>query len=315
MEAFSAKVRELVLGAYDDGTETKEIGETFKVSRSWARRVKQRLRETGSRIAIQQKHGPDPKLGPADRQRLTELVQETPDATLEELKVHLDMPVSISTIARVLTDMKLTLKKKSEHASEQDRPDVKRKREDWEQCQCLPGVDFEKFVFLDECGINTAMARRYGRSPQGERLVDSAPAGQWQSNTLLSAMRLTGVVAPMVLDGPINGESFATYIEQSLVPELEPGDIVVMDNLPAHKSQRVTQAIEGAGCSLVYLPPYSPDFNPIENMWSKVKAWLRKAAARTFGGIVDAVAEALLAVTPDDCQGYFGHCGYDATPT
>ena len=190
---------------------------------------------------------------------------------------------------------------------------MKRKREDWERS--LPGVDLERFVFLDECGINTAMARRYGRCPQGERLVDSAPAGQWQSNTLLSAMRLTGVVAAMVLDGPINGESFATYIEQSLVPELEPGDILVMDNLPVHKSVRVTQAIEGAGCTLVYLPPYSPDFNPIENMWSKVKARLRKAAARTFGTIVEAVGEALLAVSPEDCQGFFGNCGYDATPT
>jgi transposase len=190
---------------------------------------------------------------------------------------------------------------------------VKRKREDWERS--LPGIELERFVFLDECGITTSMARRYGRCPQGERLVGSAPGGQWQSNTLLSAMRLTGVVAPMVLDGPINGESFAIYIEQSLVPELEAGDIVVMDNLPAHKSVRVTQAIERAGCSLVYLPPYSPDFNPIENMWSKVKAKLRKAAARTFGGIVDAVGEALRSVTPEDCQGFFDHCGYDATPT
>jgi transposase len=188
---------------------------------------------------------------------------------------------------------------------------VKRKREEWEQC--LPGLDLEKLVFLDESGINTAMARRYGRCPQHERLVDSAPAGLWQSNTLLAAVRLDGVLAPMVLDGPVNGDSFAGYIERSLVPELEPGDIVVMDNLPAHKNQRVTQAIEAIGCSLVYLPPYSPDFNPIENMWSKVKASLRKAAARTFDSVVDAVAEALRAVTPDDCQGYFGHCGYDAT--
>ena len=105
------------------------------------------------------------------------------------------------------------------------------------------------------------------------------------------------------------------YIEQSLVPELEPGDIVIMDNLPAHKSLRVTQAIEGAGCLLVYLPPYSPDFNPIENMWSKVKALLRKAAARTFETIVDAVKDALLAITPEDCRGYFCHCGYNATLT
>ena len=190
---------------------------------------------------------------------------------------------------------------------------MKRKREEWEHS--LPGLDLEKLVFLDESGINTIMARRCGRSPQGERLVDSAPAGQWQSHTLLAAVRLDGVLAPMVLDGPVNGDSFAGYIEQSLVPELEPQDIVIMDNLPAHKSRRVTQAIEQAGCSLVYLPPYSPDFNPIENMWSKVKASLRRSAARTFDRVVDAVAEALRAVSPDDCQGYFDHCGYDATAT
>ena len=197
------------------------------------------------------------------------------------------------------------------HASEQDRPDVKHKREVWEQC--LAGLDLEKLVFLDESGINTAMARRYGRCLQNKRLVDSTPAGLWQSNTLLAAVRLDGVVAPMVLDGPVNGDIFASYIERSLVPELEPDDIVIMDNLPAHKSLRVTQAIEAAGCLLVYLPPYSPDFNPIENMWSKVKAWLRKAAARTFETVVQAVGEALLAVTTADCQGFFSHCGYDAT--
>lgn len=190
---------------------------------------------------------------------------------------------------------------------------MKRKRDNWQQS--LPGLDLEKLVFLDESGINTAMARRYGRCPPSKRLVDSVPAGAWQSNTLLAAVRLDGVVAPMVLDGPVNGEVFASYIELSLVPALEPGDIVIMDNLPAHKSLRVTQAIEGIGCSLVYLPPYSPDFNPIENMWSKVKASMRKAAARTFETVVDAVGEALLAVSTTDCQGYFSHCGYEATST
>ena len=119
----------------------------------------------------------------------------------------------------------------------------------------------------------------------------------------------------MVLDGPVNAEAFAGYIEQCLVPELESGDIVIMDNLPAHKSLRVTQAIEAVGCLLVYLPPYSPDLNPIENMWSKVKALLRKAAARSFENVVDAVGQALLAVTTSDCQGYFSHCGYYATST
>ena len=190
---------------------------------------------------------------------------------------------------------------------------MKRLREIW--AACVPGVDADKLVFLDESGVNTAMFRRYGRCPQGERLVDAAPAAHWQSNTLLSAVRLDGVVAPMVLDGPVTGESFAGYVERSLVPELRPGDIVVMDNLPAHKGARVSEAIESAGCRLVYLPPYSPDLNPIEPMWSKVKSAVRKAASRTFDTLIDAVRDALRSVTPEDCEGYFEHCGYNATPT
>jgi transposase len=199
------------------------------------------------------------------------------------------------------------------HASEQERSDVKIKRMEWEHC--LPGLDLDRLVFLDECGINTLMARLHGRCPQGKRLVESAPAASWQTTTLLSAVRLEGVIAPMMLTGSINGESFAGYIEAFLVPELKPGDMVIMDNLPSHKSQRVTDAIERAGCRLVYLPPYSPDFNPIENMWSKVKARLRRAGARTFDTLVGAVRDALLAVTPEDCDGYFEHCGYGETAT
>jgi transposase len=191
---------------------------------------------------------------------------------------------------------------------------VRRLREIW--AACVPGVDVERLLFLDESGVNTAMFRRYGRCRRGERLVDAAPAAHWQSNTLLAAIRLDdGVVAPMVLDGPVTGGSFAGYVERALVPELRPGDIVVMDNLPAHKNAAVAEAIERAGCRLVYLPPYSPDLNPIEPMWSKVKAFVRKAAARTFDLLVDAVREALHSVTPEDCEGYFEHCGYNATPT
>lgn len=190
---------------------------------------------------------------------------------------------------------------------------MKRLREIW--TECVPGIDAEKLVFLDESGVNTAMFRRYGRCPQGERLVDAAPAAHWQSNTLLAGIRLDGVVAPMVLDGPVTGVSFAGYVDRSLVPELRPADIVVMDNLPAHKNAAVAAAIEAAGCTLVYLPPYSPDLNPIEPMWSKVKAAVRAAAARTFEALVDAVGEALRRVTMDDCEGYFEHCGYNAIPT
>ena len=159
------------------------------------------------------------------------------------------------------------------------------------------------------------MARLRGRCLKGQRLVDSAPAGRYATLTLMSAIRLEGVVAPMLLDGPVNAETFAGYVENCLAPALEPGDILMMDNLAAHKSARITQAVEDAGCRLVYLPPYSPDLNPIENMWSKVKAGMRKTAARTFDAVVDAVKEALRGISLDDCQGYFEHCGYGDIPT
>ena len=188
---------------------------------------------------------------------------------------------------------------------------MRQKREDWEQC--LPGLDLDRLVFFDESGVNTLMARTHGRSPKGQRLVDSAPAGRYETLTLMSAIRLDGVVAPMLLDGPVNAETFAGYVEDCLMPALEPGDILIMDNLPAHKSARITQAVEDAGCTMVYLPPYSPDLNPIENMWSKVKASLRKTAARSFEALLDGVGEALRAITVEDCDGYFEHCGYGDT--
>jgi transposase len=176
-------------------------------------------------------------------------------------------------------------------------------------------LDLDKLVFFDESGVNTLMARLRGRCAKGERLVDSAPAGRYETLTLMSAVRLEGVVAPMLLDGPVNAETFAGYVEDCLLPALEPGDVLIMDNLPAHKGVRITRAVEDAGCTLVYLPPYSPDLNPIESMWSKVKASLRETAARTFDALVDGIKNALHAITLEDCEGYFEHCGYGDTST
>jgi transposase len=312
MEAYPQKVRDLVLDAYVEGIKTAMIARRLKVSRSWARRVKQRWQELQLRNAIEQKHGRHRKLTEADRLQLANLVEQTPDATLKHLHEQLNKPVSISTVVRALNDMRLTFKKKSVHASEQNRPDVKLKREEWEQC--MPGLDLDKLVFFDEIGVNTKMARLHGRCTRSQRLISFVPAGHYSNSTLMSAMRLDGVVAPMLIDGPVNSETFAGYVEECLAPALEPGDILIIDNLPAHKSARVTTAVEGAGCMLVYLPVYSPDFNPIENMWSKVKASIRAAAARTFDAVVNAVGVALHSVTLSDCEGYFSHCGYGDTP-
>jgi transposase len=155
------------------------------------------------------------------------------------------------------------------------------------------------------------MARLRGRSARGERCRAAVPHGHWKTTTFTAGLRLSGMSAPMVLDGAMNGTVFLAYVEQVLVPELEPGDIVVMDNLPAHKVTGVRQAIEGAGASLRYLPPYSPDFNPIEQAFSKLKAILRNAAARTVDDLWVAIADALDQFQPHECRNYFKAAGYE----
>jgi transposase len=154
------------------------------------------------------------------------------------------------------------------------------------------------------------MARRYGRCPRGERLLSSAPWGHWKTTTFVAALRVGEIAAPCVLDGPMDGESFRAYVEQCLVPTLRRGDIVMMDNLASHKVAGIKEAIEAAGAELQYLPAYSPDLNPIEQLFAKIKAWLRKAAARTFDALIAAIADALAKVTPIECTNYIINSGY-----
>jgi len=156
------------------------------------------------------------------------------------------------------------------------------------------------------------MARTRGRAPKGERLRAGAPHGHWKTTTFVAGLRLSGMVAPLVLDGPINAEAFQAYVEQFLVPELRPGDVVVMDNLGSHKGNAVETAINAAGARLLYLPPYSPDFNPIEKAFSKLKALLRKAAERTVEGLWNAIGTLLQTFTPGESANYFAAAGYDA---
>jgi transposase len=166
-------------------------------------------------------------------------------------------------------------------------------------------------VFIDETGATTKMARLRGRSPRGERCRASIPHGHWKTTTFTAGLRRSGLMAPMVLDGPMDGTAFLAYVRQVLVRELAPGDVVIMDNLPAHKVGGVRQAIEAAGARLLYLPPYSPDFNPIEMAFSKLKALLRKAAARTVDDLWQVIADALDAFTPAECTNYFAAAGYE----
>jgi len=169
----------------------------------------------------------------------------------------------------------------------------------------------ERLVFIDETGASTKMARLRGRAPRGARCRAPVPHGHWKTTTFVGALRLEGMTAPMVLDGAMNGPAFLAYVEQVLVPTLSPGDVVVMDNLPAHKPTAVREAIHAAGAKLHFLPPYSPDFNPIEMAFSKLKSFLKKTAARTKDGLWDAIGQGIDTFTPAECQNYFAAAGYD----
>jgi transposase len=185
------------------------------------------------------------------------------------------------------------------------------RRQDWFERQL--DLDPERLVFIDKTWASTKMARTHGRAPKGRRLRMSVPHGHWKTTTFVAGIRTTGLIAPFVLDGPINRDAFEVYVDKVLIPDLKPGDVVIMDNLSSHKGPRVREMIEAAGASLLYLPPYSPDFNPIEKAFSKLKALLRKAAERTVEGLWTTIGQLLDAFTPTECANYFAACGYDAT--
>lgn len=182
-------------------------------------------------------------------------------------------------------------------------------REAWFEAQ--PDLDPARLVFIDETWTTTNMARTRGRCAKGQRLRSPLPHSHWKTTTFVAGLRLSGMVAPFVLDGPINRDAFQTYVDQILVPELAPGDIVVMDNLPSHKGTAIRDAIEKVGATLLFLPPYSPDFSPIEMAFSKLKALLRKAAERTVEGLWTAIGRLVETFQPDECENYFTAAGYE----
>lgn len=193
-------------------------------------------------------------------------------------------------------------------AGERDRPDVARRRAQWTKYQ--DRIEPERLVFIDETWTKTNMAPLRGWAPRGERLIAKVPHGRWKTTTFLAALRHDRIDAPWLLEGPIDGESFRTYVENVLVPTLGPGDIVIMDNLGSHKGKAVRALIRAAGAKLFFLPKYSPDLNPIEQVFAKLKHLLRKAAARTVEAVCTAIGEILGTFTPEECANYFKNSGY-----
>jgi transposase len=241
-------------------------------------------------------------------------VDQTPDITIEELRASLaehDVTASHGAVWNLLARHGLTVKKKTVHASEQERADVVAARETWRQMQ--QGLDPTKLVFLDESGVKTNMARRHGRAKKGKKVGASIPHGHWKSLTFIAGLRADRIDAPWVLDRAMNGTAFLTYLREVLGPTLAKGDVVIMDNLSTHKVAGVKEAIEATGAKLLYLPPYSPDLNPIEMMFAKLKALLRKAAKRTVDDLWKAIGNILDQVTSKECKNYFEKAGYAST--
>jgi len=311
MRPYSTDLRERVADAVDhkEGS-LRQIARRFRVSTSFVVRLLQRRRDAGTIEPKPHGGGPAPVLGPDDHRRLAALIEEHPDATLEQLKQRGGFTCSPKTLWHALRQQGLTRKKKTLRADERDRPDVRAKRRSFRRK--VKKIESERLVFVDETGVNTAMTPTYAWAPRGERAYASVP-GAWESVTLTAAVALDGVRAPLVFQGSTNAPAFQAYVEGALVPSLHEGDVVVLDNLSAHLGPAVAEAIEGAGARILPLPPWSPDYTPIEEMYSKVKEFLRRVAARVKGDLYDAIGEALRQVAPEDIVGWFKEAGLCAT--
>jgi transposase len=309
MRPYSMDLRERIVAAIDRGEHSlRQIARLFAVDLSFLVRLLQRRRATGSVQPKPHGGGPTPKLDAAAVRRLLALVREQPDATLTELRDRLGIPCHIATIGRVLRRHGITRKKKTLHAQERDRPEVQAQRVAF--TEKLAAVGPEHLVFVDEFGATTAMTRRYGWAPAGERVEGAAP-GAWKNVTLIVGLRPTEVVAPFMFEGATDGAAFGTYVPGVLVPELQPGDVVVWDNLQPHKNAQVIAAVEAAGARVEPLPVYSPDLTPVEELGSKVKGFLRSVGARTTQTVMAALGTALGQIAPGDIRGWFqDRCAY-----
>jgi len=249
---------------------------------------------------------------PEHRAAVSELVAKQPDLTLQEIRGALaaehGIAVGLTSVWRFLKAQQITLKKRVDTPPSRIAPDIAEARRAFIRRQ--PALDPTHLVFIDETWAATNMVRRYGRAARGLRLLAPVPLGHWKVTTLVAGLRCSGIAAPCVFDGAINGERFRAYVEQMLAPTLWPDDIVLLDNLSSHKAAGVAEAITAQGARLVYLPPYSPDLNPIEQAFAKFKAALRHAAERTREGLWQAIGRTLDRYQPQECRNFFRNAGY-----
>ena len=311
MRPYSKDLRERVAAVIDAGEcSHRQAAKLFRVSVSFVTRLMPRRRQAGTLAPEPHGGGPRPYFGLPQEVRLVLLIIKHPDATLKQLKEMGGFTCTLTTIWRTLRGFRQTYKKKTLHAAERDDPKVQAKRRRYRRK--VAQIDAKRLVFVDETGVNTAMTPSHAWAPRGERAVGSVPTS-WGSTTVIAALALDGVRAPFVFRGGTDTQAFGTSVEEVLAPELRPGDVVVFDNLKPHRSPQGRRSIRRAGASVLPLPPYSSDYDPIEELWSKFKGELRRVAERTTEGLYRAVGETLEHVTLQDILGWFNHSGLYAT--
>jgi transposase len=308
---ISMDLRRRIVRAVEGGSSSRGAARRFAVSPSTAIKLMQRVRATGSPAPARYGGHRRPVLEPHETD-LRWLVEATPDITLAELQSELQRRLGVraglSTIHNALRRIGLRHKK-----SPGDRPNGTAPTSPASAGCGAAGRASWTRRGSSSSTTPTNRARRYGRSPPDRRLVATVPHGHWRTTTFIAGLRQTGVIAPLVLDGPITGVAFRASVEQFLAPALAPGDVVVLDHPAAHKVDGVRQAIAAAGGSILDLPPYSPDLNPIEQLFAKLKALLRKAAARTRDELWSTIGHLLATVPAGECANYLSHCGYGST--
>lgn len=314
MKPYSNDLRKKVIDAYRNREGSlREIAARFSVSLNFVWLLLQRYKKTGRVDPKPHGGGKKRKIEGVNLIILRQLVERRSDATLRELRQlffeRTGIQVSDSTIWQALWRLGFTRKKKTFHATERDEDDEVRAARAAYQGQ-MPEMPAEKLKFVDESGINRGMARFYGRAPRGQRAEGAKPYKPGPNISMVGALGIDGITALMLLVGAINGDAFKAFVTQLLVPTLQAGDIVLMDNLKVHKVEGIEEAIAAAGATVQYLPSYSPDLSPIELCWSKLKDALRSMAARTFSALEKGVKTALDDITETDAKAWFKHCGY-----
>jgi transposase len=307
--AYSLDLRARVVASVTGGQTARATAAAFDVSVASVVKWSQRVRVAGS-AAAKAMGGKRPFLLDTERDWLLARLAEKPDLTLHALRAELSergTVVSCDTLWRYLKRQEISFKK-TLFGAEQDRHDVAWRRRRWKKYQGQ--VESSRLVFIDETWAKTNMTRTCGWHRRGQPLIAKVPHGHWKTMTFLAALRHDGITAPFVLDGPINGQAFLAYVEHVLVPTLKPGDIVVLDNLGSHKSSAIRDAIRAAGARLMFLPPYSPDLNPIEHVFAKLKTLLRKAGELTVEAVWKRIGVLLECFKPAECANYLRNSGY-----